>query len=96
MSIASYRNDFLSAVSLESNAPGDTLEVKPLQPGTTAIPADIVKVVVRMGNPGAALNESVRSDNEVAAIQLSRDACSMLLRGILDRSSIPLLGSMGL
>ncbi|KAH8892933.1 hypothetical protein GQ53DRAFT_685467 [Thozetella sp. PMI_491] len=76
-------NNFAWTVEVGAKSLSATPAAQPLQPGTIPIPADITKVVVRMGNPAASLNESVRVQNEVAAIQLSRDACSAYPRKII-------------
>lgn len=48
------------------------------QPGTKPLLDDSQRVVVRLSNPDAMLNNAVRVENEVAAITLMRDALSVL------------------
>ncbi|KAF8859192.1 hypothetical protein BDZ45DRAFT_725477 [Acephala macrosclerotiorum] len=48
------------------------------QPGTKPLPDDSQKVVVRLSNPDAMLNNTVRVEIEVAAITLMQDALSVL------------------
>lgn len=59
-------NDFHTAPFLHANQ----------QPGTSNLPADTVKAVLRISHPDAMLNEDVRVQNEVAAMSLMRQALS--------------------
>lgn len=58
---------------------------KPSLPGTQALPPDATKVVVRFTNPDANLNDSVRIESEVAAMELARNALKSLDTPIVPR-----------
>ncbi len=50
----------------------------PAKPGTSPLPAGPAKLVMRLANPDAMLNETVRAQSEVATMVLMRDALSSL------------------
>ncbi|THZ23826.1 hypothetical protein D6C91_03515 [Aureobasidium pullulans] len=69
-------NNFVHFVTLESPIASDL--VVSGKPGTIAIPARTAKVVCRIGNPAAMFNHTVKVENSVAMMQLTRQALSGL------------------
>lgn len=68
-------NNFVSLVQLkESSLTQEVNHDLPLQYGTHKLDSSVNKIVARISNPGAMLNEDVRVENEVAAITLMHRA----------------------
>jgi hypothetical protein len=55
------------------------------QSGTQALDLSVTKIVMRLSNPAAMLDEEVRVENEVAAIALMRRALATALRRIVPK-----------
>jgi hypothetical protein len=70
-------NNFVHLVRLSAAAPawGDDHGPAGL-PGTSNLPSSVQRVVVRISNPDALLDNTSRVENEVAAVALMRDALS--------------------
>lgn len=70
-------NNFVHLIELaESVCQPTTSSPTVLKPGTSSLLAGTTKVVIRISNPQAMLNEDVRVQNEVAAMCLMRQALS--------------------
>lgn len=68
-------NNFVFLVTLESTQAQHDSQIK-LGFGTVPLPSSVDQVVARISNPAAMLDNDVRIQNEVAAINLTRDALS--------------------
>ncbi|KAK2758250.1 hypothetical protein FQN54_004095 [Arachnomyces sp. PD_36] len=76
-SIGRDSNNFVHLIELaESVSQPATSSPAALKPGSSSLPAGAGKVVIRISNPQAMLNEDVRVENEVAAMCLMREALS--------------------
>ncbi|KAH0286073.1 hypothetical protein M436DRAFT_60238 [Aureobasidium namibiae CBS 147.97] len=68
-------NNFVNLVQLkESSLDQEANHDLPLQHGTHKLDSSVTRIVVRVSNPGAMLDEDVRVKNEVAAITLMHRA----------------------
>jgi hypothetical protein len=72
-------NNYAHLVSLvEASSSSINHGLSPPQPGTKLLPQSTQKIVVRLSNPDAMLDNTVRVQNEVGALTLIQDALSTL------------------
>ncbi|THY96824.1 hypothetical protein D6C95_05086 [Aureobasidium pullulans] len=67
-------NNFVHLVDLAEAIGHDETNTSASQPGTAKLDSSVIKVVVRLSNPNAMIDEEVRVENEVAAISLVQKA----------------------
>lgn len=67
-------NNFVHLVDLAEAIGHDKTNTSASQPGTAKLDSSVIKVVVRLSNPNAMIDEEVRVENEVAAISLVQKA----------------------
>ncbi|KEQ81335.1 hypothetical protein M438DRAFT_376874 [Aureobasidium pullulans EXF-150] len=67
-------NNFVHLVDLAEAIGHSGTNTSASQPGTAKLDSSVIKVVVRLSNPNAMIDEEVRVENEVAAISLVQKA----------------------
>lgn len=67
-------NNFVHLVDLAEAIGHSGTNTPTSQPGTHELDLSVVRIVVRLSNPNAMIDEEVRVENEVAAISLMRQA----------------------
>ena len=75
--MGSGKNNFVYRVSLRASEPPWNETSSPSKFGTQALPPDTTEVILRLSDPDANLNEAVRIQNEVAAINLMQKALTL-------------------
>lgn len=79
-------NNFVNLVQLkESSLAQNANHDNPLQYGTHKLELSVTRIVVRISNPNAMLDEGVRVENEVAAITLMHRALADLPQSIIPK-----------
>lgn len=78
-------NNYVHLVYLEDAVERYSHGQLPRQPGTQALDLSVTKIVMRLSNPAAMLDEEVRVENEVAAMVLMRHALATTLRRIVPK-----------
>lgn len=73
-------NNYAHLISLTEASASIEHVTSLLKPGTKPLPQSAQKIVVRISNPDAMLNNAVRVENEVAAMTLMRDALQFPVR----------------
>lgn len=91
-------NNFVNLVQLKepTSLAQDANHDPPLQIGTHKLESSVTRIVVRISNPNAMLDEGVRVENEVAAITLMHRALADLPQSIVPKVfAWEILGSAG-
>ena len=78
-------NKFVNAVDVDLEASQPEICTIRRQPGTHDVPHGLSVFVIRLANPVSGCNDTVRVENEVAALSLARDALGSELSHLVHR-----------